>query len=561
MDAFLSQRSERVASKGREKAERLPLQLAAILAAVLIAALALKMILVAAGRLPFNADEAVVALMARHILAGERPVFFYGQAYMGSLEAFLVASGFWLIGQHTWVIRLLQGVLYLGTIISTTWLGKSVFGSWEIGIGAAILLAVPTVNVMLYTTVSLGGYGEAILIGNLILLSGLRIGKLIGENASPPQFALWLIFGILVGSGVWAFGLTLVYSLPAGVFLAWKIWRAARGKALRFREVTLSFCCAGIGFLVGAIPLFVYGLRNGFSQLWMELGGKAIAGVEGVGFLGQIGQHLVNLVLLGSTVIFGFRPPWGVSWLVLPLIPFVLMVWVGLFVFTFRRFRHGGSLIGEEKLLIAGVAICLLAGFVLTPFGADPSGRYFLPLAAPMSLFAAWGFLSLPVKRRFYIYGIFALLLGFNFLSILQAASQYPPGLTTQFYEPTRIDHRYDSELIQFLTEKGETLGYSNYWVAYPLAFLSQEKLIFVPRLPYHQDFRYTSRDDRYAAYDQMVGSANHAAYITTRHEALDERLRNAFTSIGVTWLEKQIGDYRIFYHLSRKVEPGEIGF
>jgi len=42
---------------------------------------------------PFNADEAIVALMARHINQGNIPVFFYGQAYMGSLDPMLVAIG------------------------------------------------------------------------------------------------------------------------------------------------------------------------------------------------------------------------------------------------------------------------------------------------------------------------------------------------------------------------------------------------------------------------------------------------------------------------------------
>ena len=51
---------------------------------------ALKAALLYADVVPFNADEAVVALMGRHILQGERPVFFYGQAYLGSLDAWLV---------------------------------------------------------------------------------------------------------------------------------------------------------------------------------------------------------------------------------------------------------------------------------------------------------------------------------------------------------------------------------------------------------------------------------------------------------------------------------------
>ena len=53
-----------------------------------VAAVLLKSTLVAVGSFPFNSDEAVVGLMAKHISQGARPVFFYGQVYMGSLDAF-----------------------------------------------------------------------------------------------------------------------------------------------------------------------------------------------------------------------------------------------------------------------------------------------------------------------------------------------------------------------------------------------------------------------------------------------------------------------------------------
>ncbi|MCH8338083.1 MAG: hypothetical protein IH858_04430, partial [Chloroflexi bacterium] len=66
--------------------------------AILIFGLALKLMLLASDAFPFNSDEAVVGLMARHILDGAWPAFFYGQAYMGSLDATLVAIGFALFG-------------------------------------------------------------------------------------------------------------------------------------------------------------------------------------------------------------------------------------------------------------------------------------------------------------------------------------------------------------------------------------------------------------------------------------------------------------------------------
>ena len=79
---------------------------------VLLLGLAWKMVLISQNAFPFNADEAIVGLMGRHILMGERPIFFYGQAYMGSLDAFLVALGFYLFGINIQVIRFLQILLF-----------------------------------------------------------------------------------------------------------------------------------------------------------------------------------------------------------------------------------------------------------------------------------------------------------------------------------------------------------------------------------------------------------------------------------------------------------------
>ena len=107
---------------------------------------------------------------------------------------------------------------------------------------------------------------------------------------------------------------------------------------------------------------------------------------------------------------------------------------------------------------------------------------------------------------------------------------------------------------------EGETSGYSNYWVEYPIAFLSGERLVFSARLPYHEDFRYTARDDRYPPYTQAVAESERAAYITSKHPALDGYLRDQFAALGVSFSEQQIGDYRVFYRLSRKVTPQEIG-
>ena len=96
--------------------------------------------------------------------------------------------------------------------------------------------------------------------------------------------------------------------------------------------------------------------------------------------------------------------------------------------------------------------------------------------------------------------------------------------------------------------------------MAYPLAFLSEERLVFVPRLPYHEDFRYTSRDDRYPPYDAVVAAGPRAAYITTNHPALDERLRRSLTGLGVSFSEASVAGFQVFYGLSEHVLPEALG-
>lgn len=509
----------------------------------------LKIFLLWVDAVPFNADEAIVALMARHILEGARPLFFYGQAYLGSLDAWLLAGGFALLGQHVWVIRTVQGVLYLGTIWTTVKLGEKIF-SRRVGNLAAWLLALPVVNVTLYTTASLGGYGEALLLGNLILLLTLKMIEV--ERAPRWQ---WFLFGFLAGFGLWVFGLTLVFSAPAGLYLLGRegvrVWKGALSWGKGFMAWLVPGSVAGIGFLVGGGPYWVGAGQLGGTQVAAELGGSAIAGVEGLGWFAQLGQHVVSFLLFGPTAVFGLRPPWEVRWLGLPLIPFILLFWGWVLV------RMGRAKKTPGQWLLIGVMLTLVVGFVFTPFGADPSGRYFLPLAVPLGLFAGAAVSGIKSPRGQV--ALMALVLGFHVIGTVQAASKNPPGITTQFDAVTWLDKSYDEALIAFLREHGETRGYTNYWVAYPLAFLSEEDLVFIPALPYHLDFRYTARDDRYAPYAEVVAQAARVAYITTNHLPLEARLQAGFADLGVSWEETQIGNYHVFYNLSRPVRPTEL--
>ncbi len=522
---------------------------------VMFAAL-LKTWLLFIDSIPFNADEAIVALMARHINQGELPTFFYGQAYMGSFDAILVALGFRLFGEQILVIRIIQSLLYLGTVFTTALLGHRLFHSQRAALIAGLLTAVPPVNITLYSTVSLGGYGEMLLVGNLILLGGLWIIRRVKEEGFEPGrifFIGLLTWGAGTGFGFWIFGLSLVYAIPVVLVLFWVNCKSANKKII-LQTGTLVL----VGAILGSIPWWTFAIKEGSAALISELAGSAIADITSVPVLFLPLKRIGYLILFGGSVIMGLRPPWDVRWLMMPLLPFILIFWLSVLFFSLTKLTRNKY--QPELWIISLIGAVLLAGFIFTPFGSDPSGRYFAPLIVPMALFGADLIVSKLSRKNILQLGLLIMILIYNLGGTVQSVLDFPPGLTTQFDEVTQIDQRKMGELIGFLKEENIYRGYSNYWVTYPLAFLSEEEIILVPRLPYHEDFRYTARDDRYLPYGDMVGSAREVGYITTNHPALDNYLRQQFSARDLTWKEKRIGDYLVYYDLSNLVHPQDIG-
>jgi hypothetical protein len=306
-------------------------------------------------------------------------------------------------------------------------------------------------------------------------------------------------------------------------------------------------------------PWLIGGVSQDQGNLLQELVGSAIAGASPTNPLAAIGSRIFHFFLFGTTVSLGFRPPWEIRWLSLPLMPIALGLWLIIIGYGVLKLRKPGS-DRMGRCLMIGLVITLFMGFVLTPFGADPSGRYFLPLAIPLAILVADFLINLKGRYRKWLRALILIgLLGFNLWGTIESAVQKPPGITTQFNAITQIDRSQDQELIDFLVDQGERRGYSNYWVSYPLAFLSDEEIIFVPYLPYHLDFRYTSRDSRYKPYEDQVSSSDRVAYITTHHPQLDDYIRSSLTKLNVHWKERKIGDYQIFYQLSKVVTPSDI--
>ncbi len=522
-------------------------------AMVIVAALALRLVILATDSVPFNSDEAVVALMARHTLHGQWPIFFYGQSYMGSLDATLIAAAFALLGQSVLVIRLVQSVLFLGIVITTYLLGIRILDDrWKAGT-AALLIALPTVLVSTYTTATLGGYGEVLLLGNLVLLLGHA-----AMTDRTDDWRVWAGLGASAGLGFWTSALIGVYLLPAGFLIIARVGisrptRRVPGDAhSRIGGGLLAIIC----FMLFSGPWWWHNFTHGWSAMRFLLTGTEESGI-GIG-AAPVGVRLAGMLLLGLPALLGMRFPWAASYLLLPLAIPVLVVFLAALsfaLFQLRRHRDVG------RALLAGMMVAFAVLFLLSRFGTDATGRYFLPLIVPLALWTADLLGQIRGDRPWAAALALVYLLGFNLVGHGLAISQNPPGLTTQFDPSNRFDNRHDEELISFLNQIGSTRGYSNYFVSFRIAFLSRETVILSSQLPYKPDLSYNPADDRFPPYTQQVERADQVVYITTIHPTLDRALARGLAAASVRFAEKQIGPYHIFYELSRRISPREIGF
>ena len=93
----------------------------------------------------------------------------------------------------------------------------------------------------------------------------------------------------------------------------------------------------------------------------------------------------------------------------------------------------------DHRLLLLWVMLTLVGGFVLTPFGAVPSGRYFLPMSILLALIAADTLLEFARRAGYWVWCVVVLLTVYNCIGTLQSAASMPPGITTRLIQLPRL--------------------------------------------------------------------------------------------------------------------------
>jgi hypothetical protein len=374
----------------------------------------------------------------------------------------------------------------------------------------------------------LGGYGETLLLGNLIVLTGYEIAQ-----TQPRSWRHWLLLGACTGLGWWTNNLIVLYALPVGLILLRKLGRA------QLPMLAGAFAA----FLLFSAPWWLYNLNHDWASIRFLLNGYQ--------YTGSAVDRLISLTLIGLPTLAGVRFPWSPdSWIGAPLA--LVIITLNLTVLAFSALGALRKPGGARLLWI--VLSCFGLIFVLSNFGVDSTGRYLLPFFVVLALLYA---IQVRAWKRRGI-ALVAVWIGINVLGTITAIRT--SGLTTQIDPITEFSNTYDQAVIAFLREHG-SYGYATYWAAYRLDFLSGESVILSATLPYKADLIYFDTD-RYPAYTEAVNAAPRPVFVTANHPALDARLIKQFAATGVeSWKKETIGPYTVFYDLSKHITPVELGF
>lgn len=237
-----------------------------------------------------NSDEATVGLMALHLLHGQWTTFYWGQEYMGSLEAVLAAP--WLMLFGTTAIALRMATLLVGlAFIATVYLLAARLYDRRVALFSAALLAFGPPFFVVLSMRTLGGYAETLLFGNLMLL--LALG---GAKPDRRPLLRTALLGGVSGLALWTDPLILPYFLAVGT-----IFWTRRRTDLRGRSGLLL----GVGFIIGASPALVYNLTHGAATVGWILSLTLLGGHDSHRALGLILPNLWQTLTVALPILAG----------------------------------------------------------------------------------------------------------------------------------------------------------------------------------------------------------------------------------------------------------------
>jgi hypothetical protein len=511
---------------------------------LILFATALRLLFAALGWPPTNADEGTMGIMALHIAyRGEHPLLFYGQNYMGSIEAYLGAMFFHLFGPSLLALRLGVMLLVMLFLISTYLLSRLLY-SKSLGLAVLTLMSFGSIYVFTREMIATGGTSQTLLFGSLSFLLATWLCFTYHRHARFTTNLLrglgYAIWGLVLGLGVWSDMIVLPVFALAGFLLLIFCWRDL---------LLWSWLPVLLGFVAGAWPLIEYNretspgedsvtillklFQGSTTQAPHTLAGivHGIAGtilvsipmatnspfcpVMELPWLGDTSPHTPTCTLLHAA--------WGGGYLALLGIA-VLVATVSLW----RILTHYRQVPDREKLVRAVARLCLLGAALLAiaayAVSSAPQSwpgfhaRYLstLLIVTPAVLAPLWyGATSARVRAylnthmRTLRLGSWLRAFSWATLGVILALFLLGTGILIHELPAAQTQNHSEADLIHRLEHMGIMHVYTEYWSCDNMAFLSDEHIICevvdANLQPTH------NRDPRYAT---LVSNDPHAAYV-----------------------------------------------
>ncbi len=484
--------------------------------------------LIAAGDVDvYLSDEGVVGLMATHISEGRAaPVFFYGQAYLGALEAWCVALFFLLFGVGAGAMHMATlafSLALLGLVYKYTATAYSLTAArW-----AAVLVALGPMYFLEWNLKARGGFVEHLVLLFLLLVLFWRfylaydrrngIGLALGLTAGIALWVNQLAAGYLVLMGVLillrhedrrAWDRLLVgFALGCSLLVAYNlVYPAATLRALGRKAVVLNRVPVeerDDSWVLRGVEKRIEALGQGAGKLGLVFGVPPDSGLERLGEMEGY-TEAGPLVTLRRLVSF------------LPLLVFGVSAWAC----RPRRSSRGWEPMGADQLLGAMLLITFVIGYV--------SPRYMLA-AYPLASVAAGILVSRLVgaRRAWMVVGLVGVL-AFNAASWADAAFRKPSGQATE-----------RAELLAFLQGEGLEHCFSA-GPLYHVVFAAGETVTLAPL-----------QKERYPPYTSMALETERFCYVF-RDDQKQKRqhlaLGNWLSAGGGSWSHAGVGRYNVWF-------------
>jgi dolichol-phosphate mannosyltransferase len=425
-------------------------------------------------KFPPDADSLLSGLRALDILGG-KPRVFYSYVRIGALESYMHVPAIALLGVSRAAISIAPLLSGVATLYIFFFFVREILGR-RTAVGALLFLAVPSpVYGWLYMP---NGYAETMLLCVTTLYLAAR-------TVRTGHRDWWnLALGLSVGLGLWQSVQTLTCAVPA---LLWML--ACRPGVLR--RARFWFLLPS-GFFLGASPLILYDYVHPLASFQENFAVRpARSGADVLSNAAYFFDYNIRELVAGSNPFHA--PAHQVpaerfeDLLRLPVLGIYALAFLSLLPPLWRRSEGpaGDPPARRGILLLLFVAATVMVVYCVSEAGGTRgyTVRYVLP--AYFVAATALGRLvsSLWRRHRVAATALAGVVLVFNLVGY-----DWPWTKVRHYF--VDLDAK-DRQLLTYLDARGVSWVCGNYWVVYPLNFLSSRRIIGVPFLRAHDHYAY----------------------------------------------------------------------